>query len=134
MAYRQSDIKKRELRDKRRNAAGLVSERYPRVSDIVITMTYFHKAADPVLMKRTMNISPENHADFFMECMIGNCENGGFDLTPIISGLIKKKKKSSTGTMDCKGKNGKLASDHASLSYEISVKYKKVQTKRSSSR
>jgi len=125
MAYRQSDIKKKELREQRRTAAGLVSERYPQISDMVINMTYYHKAADPVLMKRTMNVSPENHADFFMECMIRSCENGGFDLTRVISGLIKKRKKSVKGSIDCKGKNGSLPRDHASISYEISVKYKR---------
>ena len=125
MANRQSDIKKKELRDQRRSAAGLVVEHFPEVSDIVILMTYYHKAENPVLMKRTINVAPESFADFYMDCMIRGCEYGGFDLTPVIKGMIKKRKKSAKGTMNCKGKNGSLPRDHAHISYDISVKYRR---------
>jgi hypothetical protein len=58
--------------------------------------------------------------------MTKGCEEGGYDLTPVIKKNIKQNKKSVKGTMVCKGKNGgEKASDHASIAYEINIKYNK---------
>ncbi len=106
-------------------AAGLVSECHPEVSGIVIRMTYYKKAPNPVLMVRTVNFYPSSYAYFKMECMIKNCVNGGFDLTMVIANMINNHKKSVMGTMLCSGQNDVLGSDHASISYEISIQYNK---------
>ncbi len=115
--------KRRELKKKKRLAAGLVSECYPEVSGIVIHMTYYRKALNPVLMRRTVNFFPTSYAYFRMECMIRGCVNGGFELTSVIADLIKNHQKSGKGQMACSGENDILASDHASISYEISIHY-----------
>lgn len=123
MAHRQNYLKKMEIKKQAKFDAGIVSERFPKVSGIVINMTYYHKAENPVLMERTVNVFPSSHAYFNMECMIKGCNNGGFDLTKIIAKQIKQKKKSVKGTMVCKGNNSDLNADHGKVSYEINIKY-----------
>ncbi|MBI5056930.1 MAG: hypothetical protein HZB61_09990 [Nitrospirae bacterium] len=123
MTPKQDYVKKMELKKLRRVEAGIVSDRYPGVSNIVIHMTYFHEAENPVLMERTINVFPTSIADFKMECMIRGCDSGGFDLTPVISKLIKQHKKMAKGDMNCRGKIGDYSSHHANVSYEISIKY-----------
>lgn len=123
MANKQQHSAKAELNRQNKLAAGLVSERFPKVSSIVVNMTYYQKGINPVLMVRTVNLLPTNYAYFNMECMIRDCVGGGFDLTPVITRMVKDLKKSAKGKLDCKGKNEGLAADHASIEYEITVKY-----------
>ncbi len=125
MANNQNYLKRMELKNQQKLEAGFISSRFPKVSIIVIHMTYYHKAENPVLMERTVNFFPTSHAYFNMECMEKECNSGGFDLTPIIIKQIKNHKKLSKGKMVCSGKGDALASDHASISYEISIKYSK---------
>jgi hypothetical protein len=132
MAHRQDYLKKMELKKQARLDAGVISDRYPKVSGIVINMTYYHNAENPVLMQRTVNVFPSSHAYFKMECMSKNCDSGGFDLTTVISKQIKQKKKSVKGKMICKGKNDDITSDHASISYEINIKYSNKRTRKAS--
>ncbi len=132
MAHRQDYLKKMELKKQARLDAGLVSDRYPKISGLVIYMTYYHNAENPVLMQRTVNVFPSSYAYFKMECMSKSCDNGGFDLSSVISKQIKQKKKSVKGKMICKGKNVDIASDHASISYEISVKYSTKRARKAS--
>lgn len=131
MANRQDYIKKMEQKKQARVDAGLVSERYPKVSGIVILITYYHNAENPVLMKRTINVFPSSYAYFNMECMIKDCEKGGFDLTSVVNKQIKQQKKSVKGEMICKGKTNGKPSDHASIAYEINIKYRARPKKKS---
>jgi len=125
MIQRQDHLKKLELKKQQRIDAGLVSDRFPQVAGMVINMTYYHKAENPLLMQRTVNVFPTSHAYFNMECMTKGCEEGGYNLTPVIRKNIKQKKRSFKGKMICKGKNGEKASDHASIAYEINIQYNK---------
>ena len=110
-----------ELAEKRL-AAGTLAERFPQVSAITVGMTYYRGAENPtIVMVRTINYFPTSDAYFDLPCIIKECANGGFDLTPKINELIKGKKKSGSGKMTCCGKDG----SHASISYEITVKYNK---------
>ena len=129
MAHRQDYLKKMELKKQARLAAGVMSDRHPKVSGMVIHMTYFHKAENPVLMERTVNFFPTSNAYFNMECMIKGCEEGGFDLTRIVKKQIKDSKKVLKGKMVCKGKNGENSSEHSSIAYEINVKYSRKRAK-----
>lgn len=122
--YRNYMKKKIELNQQKVDA-GLVSESFPQVSNIVIQMTYYQKPADSVLMVRTVNIFPSSYAYFQMQCMGKECVNGGFDLTPVIAGLIKNRAKKGRGTLVCCGKGEKLPPEHASISYEITIQYGK---------
>jgi hypothetical protein len=125
MAHKQNYVERMELNKQHKLAAGLVSERFPEVSGIVIQMTYYHKASNPVLMVRTVNVFPTGYAYFNMDCMIRDCSDGGFDLTSVITDMVKRHKKLGKGKLACNG-NGKdntLAPDHASIVYEIKIQY-----------
>ena len=129
MANKQHHSVKAELIKQHKLAAGLVSERFPKVNSIVINMTYYQKGVNPVLMVRTVNVLPTTYAYFNMECMIRDCANGGFDLTPIITRMVKGLKKTGKGKLVCKGKNDGLAADHASITYEIAIRYNNRKAK-----
>lgn len=105
-------------------ASGMISDHYPEVSGIVIHMTYYQKASNPILMIRTVNFFPTSYAYFNMECMIKGCVEGGFNLTSIIDNMVRNHKKSGKGNMVCCGESDFLSPDHARISYEISIQYK----------
>ena len=124
MPTKQDYQAKMESKKQARADAGIVSERFPTVDGIVISMIYYHNAENPILMERTVNEFPSSQADFMMECMVKTCEGGGFDLTPIIKKQIKQRKKTVKGSMACKNKSRSLP-DHASIDYEITAKFKR---------
>jgi hypothetical protein len=130
MATKQNYVKKMEVKNKQKSDAGIISDRYPDVEIIVINMTYYHNAENPVLMERTVNFFPESHAFFNLECMIKGCEKGGFDLKRIISKQIKERKKVVKGEMSCKGKSGELPANHSSIEYEINITYRNKKAKK----
>ena len=72
-----------ELNKQRRLEAGLVSERFPDVSGMVIHMTYYHKGVNPVLMVRIINFFPSGYAYFNMDCLIKDCVRWRFDFTSV---------------------------------------------------
>jgi hypothetical protein len=125
MAHKQNYVERMEINKQQRIISGLVSERFPEVSGIVIHMTYYHKAANPILMVRTVNVIPTGYAYFNMDCMVKDCVDGGFDLTSVIAHMVKQHKKLEKGKLVCNGsgKDHALASDHASITYEIKIKY-----------
>ena len=116
---------KMELKKQNNIAAGLVSERFPAVSGIVIHMTYYRKAMIPLLMVRTLNVFPTSYAYFKMDCMIKGCKGGGFDLTSVLAGMIKLQRKEAKGIIFCRGNTDPLEADHARIEYEAVIQYKK---------
>jgi hypothetical protein len=125
MANKQNYLERMELNKQRRLAAGLISDQFPEVSGMVIQMTYYRNGVNPILMQRIVNFFPTGYAYFNMECMIKGCVDGGFDLTSVITDMIKKHKKSRKGKLVCSGKIDALASEHASIAYKISIQYNK---------
>jgi hypothetical protein len=123
MRYRQSYREKQELEKAALAAFGLVSERYSGVAGIEFHMTYYQRGQQPVLMERTLTFLPANYAGFHMKCMQEGCTDGGYDLAPVVAGLVKSCKKSIKGKIFCHGKNDTLG--HASIAYEVSVRYNK---------
>lgn len=124
--HRQNHVLKMELKKQDNIAAGLVSERFPTVSGIVIQITYYRKAAVPLLMVRTVNICPASYAYFKMDCMIKGCEGGGFDLTSVVTNMIKAHKKMKSGALNCSGTADAIESDHARIEYAAVIQYKRV--------
>ena len=128
MTYKPSYKEKQEIARSNQLAAGLVSERYSGVSSIVFHMTYYQSTLNRLLMTRTLNFLPCNYAHFHLNCMREECTDGGFDLAPVVADMVKKRKNSTKGKIFCHGKN-KMAGlgglTHASLSYEINIKYKR---------
>jgi hypothetical protein len=127
MSNKQSYLEKMELKKSSMLAAGLVSDKFPGVSSIVLHMTYYQKTLDPILMKRTINYFPSHYDCFRMECMREECSNGGFDLTPVVANLVKNQKKTSAGKIVCSGKSESLRLGHASIAYEVSIQYAKQE-------
>ena len=123
MRYRQSYKEKLELEKAAMVATGLVSERYAGVSGIEFHMTYYQRGLQPVLMERTLSFLPTNYAGFHMKCMHEGCTDGGYDLTPVVAGLAKSRKKSVKGKLFCHGTNDTLG--HASIAYEVNIQYNK---------
>ncbi len=119
MYFRQQNNEKKALKEEQKHAAGLLSERFPQILNIIINMTYSHKAVKPVLMKRTMYFYPDTYAYFHMDCMTKSCEDGGYDLLPVISNMMRDNKETRKGEMVCDN----VQREHASISYEINVKY-----------
>jgi hypothetical protein len=119
-------MQKMELKKQINLAAGLVSERFPSVSGIVIQMTYYQNAANPVLMVRTFNVSPASYAYFKMDCMIKGCVGGGFDLTSVVTDMVKAHKKLKKGGIPCLGNFDLPADNHARIEYEITMQYNKA--------
>ncbi len=107
--------------------ARLLSERFPDVAGITVQMTYYQRGANPVLMVRTVNILSSSYARLRMECMIKGCDGGGYDLDPVVSAMVKTRKKLKKGSLPCGGTIDAVASDHASIDYEITIEYNRLE-------
>lgn len=123
MNHRQSYRQKRELERTALAALGLVSERYAGVAGIEFHMTYYQRGLQPILMERTLSFSPANYAGFHMKCMQEGCTDGGYDLAPVVAGLVKSRRKSIKGKVFCHGTNDTLG--HASIANEVNIRYHK---------
>jgi len=121
MRYKVSYREKQEQERAAQAAAGLVSERYAGVSSIKFRMTYYYRALDPVLMKRTLSFSPANYASFHMKCMQEGCTGGGYDLAPVVADLARSRKRSIRGKIFCHGTNDTIG--HGSIDYEVNIQY-----------
>lgn len=125
MLNRQDYLANKEIYKQKMLATALIVDHYPKVSGLSIHMTYHHKSSDKILMIRTINFFPASHAFFNLKCLVKGCDNGDFELTTVIAKMIKTNKTSVKGKLVCSGENGALSSDHAQVSYEIIIKYKK---------
>jgi hypothetical protein len=115
----------RKLEENRKKLeAGLVSERFPKVKNIKLKMTYFQTPPGHVLMERTVRFFPTSPAYFQMKCFIKDCTEGGFDLSRTMASLIRRRKKTGKGTMLCAGKGDGLPKDHSHITYEITIGYR----------
>lgn len=123
MRHRQSYREKLDKEKAALVATGLVSERHAGISNIEFRMTYYRRGLDPVLMTRTLSFSPADYAGFHMKCMEDGCTGGGFDLAPVVAGLVKSRRRSTKGKIYCTGTNH--TARHASLAYEVNIQYAK---------
>jgi hypothetical protein len=126
MRHRQSYKEKQELEKDALIATGLISERHAGVSSIEFRMIYYKRGLDAVLMKRTLSFSSGDYAGFHLKCMEDGCTDGGYDLSPVVAGLAKSRKKSTKGKIFCRGTNHPLG--HASIAYEVNIQYNKQIT------
>ena len=117
MYNRRNEAKEKRTREKL--AAGLMSERFPEVSQIVVKMKYLKDGSTSLL--RTLSFHPESHAFFRMSCLGEGCTDGGLDLTRVITKMIKSHDTSAKGDLSCKNKDP--VAIHAKIAYNISMKY-----------
>jgi len=99
--------------------AGLMSELFPKVSKITISMTYAQTGVlEP--LSRTVNFLPGSSAVFRVSCLCSECEEGGFDFTKIIKTMVAERKTASKGKIDCESCSAPECTD---VAYSITIKY-----------
>ncbi len=107
-------------RQQRKLDAGLVNAQFPEVTGIVIHMIYNQKGIQKSL-PRVVNFFPSSHALFRIDCLNKECVDGGFDLTGVITRMIKDRKKTSAGDLSCEGNCPTV--DHSTIVYEVAIQY-----------
>jgi hypothetical protein len=100
--------------------AGFVSTHFPEVASIVISMIYSQRGIQQSL-PRTVNFFPDSYALFRVDCLNKDCVAGGFDLTQVITAMIRNRREAAKGELNCEG-NGSSA-DHSAIVYEVAIQY-----------
>jgi hypothetical protein len=111
----QARIEKNQLRID----SGFVSKHSPDVANIVISMIYTQKGVKS--LRRTLNFSPDSYAFFKVACLSDGCVDGGFDMTRIITSMIRNHSEASNGELGCE--NNGLRPDHSNIVYEVAIQY-----------
>ena len=109
----------REERKRQALAAGLVVDRFPGVSSIVVTMHYSSGGFSPVL--RTLHFNPGSPAFFRISCLGEGCDDGGLDLTNPIQRLVRSRERSAKGALSCDRNDSSIV--HPIVDYEVAVTY-----------
>ncbi len=99
--------------------AGLISELFPKVKKIAVSMTY-SKTGVLEPLSRAVNFHPGSSAIFKMPCLCSECEEGNFDFTRIISSMVKTGKTTSKGKIGCDNCSVPECSD---VAYDIIIQY-----------
>lgn len=99
--------------------AGSMANHFPEVAGIDISMTYNQKGIRSLL--RTFSFSPSSYAYFKVDCLCKDCNGGGFDLTQVITGMIRNRRKATKGELNCLGEGP--AADHSAVVYEVAIRY-----------
>lgn len=102
-----------------RRDAGSVAERFPGVAAIVVNMTYSQKGIRSIL--RTFNFAPGSYAFFRIDCLSEECVDGGFDLTQVITSMIRNHRAAAKGELSCESRDP--APDHSAIAYEVAIRY-----------
>jgi hypothetical protein len=113
----------RKERTQRKHDAGLISKRFPDVSNIVVDMKHHWNRMSAILLSRTLNFSSDSYAYFHVECLNKDCKDctEGFDLDQVVAAMIRSHTPSREGQLDCKG-NG-LTSGHVNINYKVTIQY-----------
>lgn len=117
MSNRKHEVKIERMQQ--RLEAGSVAERYPEVAGIVISMTYNQKGAKSIL--RTFNFSPDSYAFFRLHCLSKYCVDGGFDLSQVITAMIRNRRTVTNGTLSCEG--NEPSAGHSDIVYKVAIQY-----------
>ncbi len=110
----------RAIRQQRKQDAGFMADQFPGVASIVIKMTYNQTGLLKAL-PRVVNFFPGSYAVFRVDCLNRECDNGGFDLTTVITQMIKAHKKAFKGDLGCEG--ARPSPDHSTIAYKVSIRY-----------
>jgi hypothetical protein len=106
--------RQRQMRD-----AGLVSERFPGVSSIVVTMNY-NRGRNSALL-RTLNFLPGSPAYFKISPLGDGREDGAPDLTDFISRMVRAHQRSAKGEFS--GVQADAATVDPNVDYEVAISY-----------
>ena len=106
-------------RTQERLDAGFVSKHFPEVASIVISMMYKQKGAKSLL--RTLNFSTDSYAFFKVACLSDGCVDGGFDMTQIVTSMIRNHSETSKGELGCDDSGSRP--DHSNIVYDVAIQY-----------
>jgi hypothetical protein len=106
-------------RNQQRIDAGFMSKHFPEVESIVIKMMYTQKGARSLL--RTLNFAPDSYAFFKVACLSDDCVDGGFDMTGIITSMIRNRSEALQGELGCDDTGPRP--DHSAIVYEVGIQY-----------
>ncbi len=116
-SIRQSGARQARIQEERE--AGSVAERFPGVERILVTMTYWERGIKPILRNRWF--SPSSSAFFKIGCLSKDCVDGGFDMSRIITDMVRSGSQAKTGELDCEGNEPTACPAH--IAYEIAIAY-----------
>jgi len=108
-----------EERKRQMLAVGLVSELFPEVASIVVTMDYRRGTFSAV--HRTMNFYPGSPAFFKISSQGEGSDEGGLDLTRFIHKMIRSHARSAKGAFSGDREDPSLV--HPDVDYEVSITY-----------
>jgi hypothetical protein len=100
-----------------KSEAGLVSELFPKVTTIAISMRYRQTGALKPL-SRTVNFFPGSSAIFKVSCLCAECVEGRFDFTKIISEMLRTRKAVLKGKISCESCSAPECSD---VEYSVAI-------------
>ncbi len=122
MTYREKCDAKLE-RTQERDDAGLISQRFPEVSGIVVDMEHNGKGMGAVHLLRTLNFFSESHAYFRVECLNRDCKDctEGFHLDQVVTQMIRNHVSSEKGELHCEGSG--ITSRHVDITYKVTIQY-----------
>ena len=100
--------------------AGLVSKYFPEVARIVVGIIYKQKGlAKPIL--RTLNFYPGSCAYFEVSCLSDDCVDGGFDLTQLLTSMVRNRSEEAKGELGCNDSGPRA--NHSHIAYEVDIQY-----------
>jgi hypothetical protein len=111
----------RTERLQRRADAGSMAMHFPDVSSIVINMSYSQKGIAKSL-PRIVHFDSGSSAFFRIGCLCKDCVDGGFDLTQLLTSMIRTHRKAAQGELSCEGDGA--PADHSSIVYKIAIQYR----------
>ena len=110
----------RTERQQRKVDAGSVATHFPEVTSIVIRMMYNQRGIAKSL-PRIVNFYPNSSALFRVDCLNRECVDGGFDLSQVITGMIRNHREVAKGDLNCEGNDP--STDHSNIVYEVAIQY-----------
>jgi len=112
-------MERMQKRMQQRCEAGSVATHFPEVANIVMNMTYNQSGSKSIL--RTFNFTPDSYAFFIVNCLRKDCVDGGFDLTRIITEMIRNRSAAAKGALSCEGTDS--STNHSAIVYEVDIHY-----------
>lgn len=107
-------------KQQRKLDAGFLQAQFPEVKGIVVNMIYNQRGIQKSL-SRVVHFFPGCSALFRIDCLNKECVDGGFDLTQVITGMIRNRRESAKGNLSCEGDTP--SADHSTITYEVAIKY-----------
>jgi len=109
----------REERKRQALAAGPLSDSFPGVSSIVVTMNYGKGTHAAVL--RTVNFYPASSAFFKISCLSEGCDQGALDLTSSLRRMIGGRETAAKGELKCDNRDDAIV--HPRVEYQVAITY-----------